>query len=223
VLPTIQQQVAERQLSPDEQIVALGYTTADHILTSQATHGIKLIGPVADDHSWQAQAGAGFAAAQFVIDWERECATCPQGHTSAEWLPRQDDHGQISIQIKFAKADCTSCPLRGQCTQSKTQPRFLQVRDRAHYEVLQAARQRQKTELFKTQYAARAGIEGTISQGTRTSDLRRSRYIGLPKTRLLHLLIAAALNFLRVAAWLLETPRARTRQSAFGRLVPASG
>jgi transposase len=223
VLPTIQQQLADRHLSPDEQIVDLGYTTADHILTSQADHGINLIGPVADNHSWQAQAGAGFAAAQFVIDWERQCATCPQGHTSAEWLARQDDHGQTSIQIKFAKADCTTCPVRAQCTQSRTQPRFLQVRDRGHYEVLQAARQRQKTELFKTQYAARAGIEGTISQGTRTSDLRRSRYIGLPKTRLLHLLIAAALNFTRVAAWLAETPRARTRQSAFARLVPASG
>jgi len=223
VLPTIQQHLAERQLIPSEHIVDSGYPTADHMLTSRTTHGIDLIGPLAEDHSWQAKAGTGFAAAQFVIDWERQCATCPQGHTSAEWLERQDENGQTSIQIKFAKVDCTSCPVRAQCTQSKTQPRFLQVRDRAHYEVLAAARQRQKTELFKAQYAARAGIEGTISQGTRTSDLRRSRYIGLPKTRLLHLLIAAALNFIRVAAWLAETPRARTRQSAFARLVAASG
>ena len=223
VLPTIQQQLAARQLIPGEQIVDSGYPTADHLLTSQVTYGIDLIGPLAEDHSWQARAQTGFAAAQFVLDWEQQRATCPQGHTSVEWLRRQDDHGQTSIQIKFAKVDCAACPVRSQCTQSKLQPRFLQVRDQAHYEVLQAARQRQKTELFKTQYAARAGIEGTISQGTRTSDLRRSRYIGLPKTRLLHLLIAAALNFIRVAAWLAETPRARTRQSAFARLVPASG
>jgi transposase len=46
---------------------------------------------------------------------------------------------------------------------------------------------------------------------------------GVVKTRLLHLLIAAALNFIRVAAWLADTPRARTRQSAFARLAPASG
>jgi transposase len=223
VLPTIQHQLAKRHLSPGEQLVDLGYVTANHILTSQDDQGIDLIGPVADDHSWQAQADQGFAAAQFVIDWERECAICPQGHTSAQWLARQDEHGQTSLQIKFAKTDCAACPVRAQCTQSKVQPRLLQVRDRVHYDILQAARQRQKTELFKTQYAARAGIEGTISQGTRTSDLRRSRYIGLPKTRLLHLLIAAALNFIRVAAWLAETPRARTRQSAFARLALASG
>jgi transposase len=223
VLPIIQQQLAARDLIPGEQIVDSGYPTAEHLLTSQTTHGIDVIGPLAADHSWQAKAGEGFAAAHFVIDWEHERATCPQGKTSAHWLLRQDDHGQTSIQIKFAKGDCAACPVRAQCTQSKIQPRFLQVRDQAHYEVLQAARARQKTEVFKTQYAARAGIEGTLSQGTRTSDLRRSRYIGLPKTRLLHILIAAALNFIRVAAWLAETPRARTRQSAFARLAPASG
>jgi transposase len=222
VLPTIQQHLAERQLIPGEHIVDSGYPTADHLLTSRTTHAIDLIGPLAEDHSWQAQAGNGFAAAQFVIDWERQCATCPQGHTSSQWLERQDEHDQTSIQIKFAKADCAACPVRAQCTQSKLQPRLLQVRDQVHYDVLQAARQRQKTELFKTQYAARAGIEGTISQGTRTSDLRRSRYIGLPKTRLLHLLIAAALNFIRVAAWLAETPHARTRQTAFARLALAA-
>ncbi len=40
--------------------------------------------------------------------------------------------------------------------------------------------------------------EGTISQGVSLGDLRQSRYHGLAKTRLLHLLIATALNFVRV-------------------------
>ena len=84
------------------------------------------------------------------------------------------------------------------------------LRAQAQYEALQAARERQQTELFRTTYNQRAGIEGTISQGTRISDLRRSRYIGETKTRLLHLLIGAALNFVRVAEWLAGTPRART-------------
>jgi hypothetical protein len=92
----------------------------------------------------------------------------------------------------------------------------LVLRNREHYEALQAARERQQSELFQAEYARRAGIEGTISQGTHTGDLRRSRYIGFPKTRLMHLLLGAALNFMRVAAWLAETPRSRTRPSAFG-------
>ena len=96
------------------------------------------------------------------------------------------------------------------------------MRERDHYLALQAARDRQQSEVFKQQYARRAGIEGTISQGTHTSDLRRSRYIGLAKTRLMHLLLAAALNFMRVAAWLAETPRSGTRQSAFAALAGAA-
>ena len=109
------------------------------------------------------------------------------------------------------------------CVHSPTAPRGLQVRDRDPYEALQAARHRQQTALFKAQYARWAGVEGTISQVTRMGDLRRSRYIGLAKTRLLHLLVATALNFMRVAAWLAETPRSRTRPSAFAALAGAFG
>jgi hypothetical protein len=71
-------------------------------------------------------------------------------------------------------------------------------------------------------YAKRAGIEGTLSQGVRMGDLRRTRYIGLPKTRLLHLLIAAALNVVRIAAWLAETPLAQTRTPPFVALGKAA-
>ena len=97
----------------------------------------------------------------------------------------------------------------------------LTIRTQAHYEALQAARERQSTEAFKEQYAARAGVEGTISQGTRISDMRRSRSMGEAKTRLLQLLIGAALNFVRVAVWLADVPPAQTRRSAFARLAPA--
>jgi hypothetical protein len=37
----------------------------------------------------------------------------------------------------------------------------------------------------------------------------------------MHLLLAAAMNFMRVAAWLADTPRSRTRQSAFAALGTA--
>ncbi len=53
----------------------------------------------------------------------------------------------------------------------------------------------------------------------RRCDLRQSRYIGLAKTRLLHLLIATALNFVRTAAWLADIPLAHTRRSAFAVLM----
>ena len=98
-------------------------------------------------------------------------------------------------------------------------PEARDGKKRDHYIALQTARVRQQTEAFKRTYARRAGIEGTIAQGTRTGDLRRARYSGLGKTQLRHLLLAAALNFRRVAAWGAEIPRARTRPSAFAALA----
>jgi transposase len=213
--PIVQTNLAARDLRPGEHIVDGGYVTAEHLLTSRQDHGIDLLGPVPQDYSWQAQAEEGFAAAQFVIDWEAQTAICPQGKTSACWMSRQDHHGHPIVHIKFAKADCLACAQRSSCTRSATQPRLIMIRAQDQYEALQAARQRQATATFKAQYAARAGIEGTISQGTRTGDLRRSRYIGLAKTALHHLLLATGINLLRVCAWLADVPRSRTRRSAF--------
>jgi transposase len=223
VLPSIQDNLEARQVTPAEQIVVSGYMSADHLLTSGADHQIDLIGPAADEHSWQAKAGNGFAAAQFVIDWDAQQATCPQGQRSVIWRERTARHGHATTHITFSKPFCGACVRRTDCTRSAPAPRALVVRERDHYEALQAARERQQTELFKAQYARRAGLEGSISQGVHSGDLRRSRYNGELKTRLMHLLLAAALNFMRVANWLAETPRSRTRRSAFAALASAPG
>ena len=216
---TIQAQLAARDLVPGEHIVDMGYVSAEQLVTSHE-QGIDLVGPVTEDHSWQARANEGFGAAQFVIDWEAEQARCPQGKTSLIWKPTKDRTGHDVINIRFAYEDCRDCVVRGQCVKSKRE-RALSIRRKAEFEALQEARKRQRTEVFREQYAVRAGVEGTISQGTRISDMRRSRYVGEAKTRLLQLLIGAALNFMRVAAWLADVPHAQTRQSAFSRLVGA--
>ena len=56
----------------------------------------------------------------------------------------------------------------------------------------------------------------------RAFDLRRSRYVGLPKTHLQHLGIATAINLVRLVAWLNGNPLAPTRVSAFERLSNAA-
>jgi transposase len=45
--------------------------------------------------------------------------------------------------------------------------------------------------------------------------MRRTRYIGLPKTHLQHLLMATALNAVRIGEWLAGTPHAKTRIAPF--------
>ena len=137
-------------------------------------------------------------------------------------MERIDHRGHGVIHIRFAKAVCQACPVRAQCTHAVSGPRSLMIRDREHYAALQTARQRQTTAAFKQQYAARAGVEGTISQAVRVGDLRRARYIGLAKTHLQHLLTATGLNILRLGEWFGEKPSARSRISPFVALAAAS-
>jgi transposase len=96
------------------------------------------------------------------------------------------------------------------------------LRPQAQHSALQAARARQETSELKAQSARRAGVEGTFTQGTRRSDRRHARYLGLAKTQLQQVLTAVALNLFRVLDWLAEVPRAKTRTAAFARLMAAS-
>ncbi len=93
------------------------------------------------------------------------------------------------------------------------------MRPHEQYVALQAAREREKTPEYASEYARRAGVEGTLSRGVRACGLRRSRYIGQAKVHLGNLLVAAALNFLRIGEWLSGLTRAKTRYSPFTRLM----
>ncbi len=86
-------------------------------------------------------------------------------------------------------------------------------------QALLTARQREETEEYKQVYRYRAGIEGTHSQGVRALGLRRSRYIGLPKTHLGHVATAAAINVIQLTSWLRGEAPEQTRTSPFKRIM----
>jgi transposase len=218
VLPTIQAALVERDLAPAEHLVDSGYVSAATLVSSQKQQ-IDLVGPARGEGGWQARVEGALTARQFAIDWEAKQVRCPAGKQSKGWSASTGRSGQAQISVQFDQKDCSPCGLRGQCVASETRARAMTLLPQAQHEALQAARKRQDTQGFGEQYRARAGIEGTIGQGSRIADLHRTRYRGLAKTKLLHILIATALNFLRVAAWLLDRPRAQTRQSAFARLA----
>jgi transposase len=224
-LPAIQQDLAAHDLLPDEQIVDAGYVEAGTLVESER-RGIKLCGPTRSDTSWQGRAGAGFAAADFHYDFARCVATCPAGRISSNWQKRPDRYGGKEIQIKFATRDCKPCPQRAQCTQTACGRRLLTIQPEAEFRALQEARRREAEPEFKERYAARAGVEGTLSQAVRRCGLRRARYVGQAKTHLQNLCTAVALNLVRLLNWIAETPLAATRRSAFAKcykpkVVPA--
>jgi transposase len=210
-----------RDLLPAEHIVDKGYTDSQVLVESPQTYGVTLIGPVADDPSWQARTGTGFDKSQFLVDWERQVVTCPMGKQSISWLPHTYPKNGMTWEVRFARKDCTPCPRRAQCTRAKKEPRIVGLQAREPYEALQEARKRQTTEEFRQQYAPRAGIESTHAQGIRRCGLRQARYVGLAKTHFQHLATAAALNFVRLGEWLTGTPRAKTRCSPFAALKAA--
>jgi transposase len=222
VVGCIHETLKEHDLLPGIHLVDMGYVDAELLANSQQEYGVDLFGPARGDIHEQARAGKGFDAAQFRIDWETEQAICPAGCHSISWTSAVDNRDNDVIKLKFATTDCSVCTHQADCTHSSPPRRTLTIRPRDQYLALQAARARQTTEAFKEQYAARAGIEGTLSQGIRAFELRRARYIGLARTHLQNVLTATAMNFVRVSMWFSDTPRAQTRQSAFQRLVAAA-
>jgi transposase len=213
--------LARRGLLPGEHLVDKGYTDSHVLVDSRQRYDVTILGPVAGDPSWQAREG-GLTKADFHVDWGREVVTCPAGKESISWLPHTWRRGGMVFEARFARRDCTPCPLRPRCTRAEREPRIVGLQAREHFEALQHARRHQETEAFRASYAARAGIEGTHAQAIHRCGLRRSRYIGLAKTRLQHAITAAAINLVRVAEWFAGTPVARTRLSHFAALQAAA-
>jgi transposase len=218
-LEAIQQDLAQVGLLPAEQLVDMGYGSGETIHTSQNEYGVELICPVHQDTSWQAKTPGAFDQTCFEIDWQAQQATCPAGHPSRTWITTKTLHDQPAIFVRFSPTHCTPCPVREHCTHSQSGGRELTLIPQDAYLALQKARQRQQEPKFSKQYAQRAGIEGTLSQAVGTLGVRQARYVGLAKTHLQHLLVAVALNWIRIIAWLEEIPRAKTRVSHFAALA----
>lgn len=73
-------------------------------------------------------------------------------------------------------------------------------------DVLHQARKEQKTVQGKERYKIRAGIESTTFEAVLAHSLRKSRYCGMAKTSLQHQLTGAAINLVRINAWLNTIP-----------------
>ena len=220
VAPLLEQ---ERKLgrAPEEMYVDMGYTSGP-LLVQQASLGTQLMGPVATSSSWQQREQRGFAPQDFELDWQEQVARCPQGQRSQSWSQGEDKRGKPITVIQFAKAVCQACPVRSCCTRSPD-GRSLTLGREPVQQALEQRRREQVTPAFQKQYARRAGVEATISQGVRTKGLRLARYRGQDKVHLHHLRIAAAINLVRIDHWVAAQEQGRPARrprplSRFGQL-----
>jgi transposase len=214
--------LATKGLLPAEHFVDSAYVDAALLVSSHRDHGISLEGPVRSVSSWQARMGQGYDLRHFVIDWEHERVTCPEGKISVSWRLARNEDGSPRINARFSRSDCGACPARALCTPAKDARRSVYFHPREEYEALNAARARTHDPAWQERYHVRAGVEGTLSQGVRAFGMRRSRYIGLAKTGLQQVCTAVAMNVSRVVNWLDGLPRAKTRVTRFAALAVAT-
>ena len=212
----IHARLAARDLLPAEHLVDAGYT-AGHVLVESAARGVRLVGPLSDESSWQARHPDGLTSAQFRLDWAQSVAVCPQGQRSRSWSLHDNADGQPVVDIKFAPSVCAACPVRERCTRGAA-GRTLQLS--IYHDVILAARQEQQTAAFQQAYTRRAGIEGTVSETVRAHGARKTRYIGLAKTQVQAILTAIAVNLKRAALWLMAKVPAHTRAPGLACLAP---
>ncbi|MFG2276999.1 IS1182 family transposase [Streptomyces chartreusis] len=217
----IHDDLATRRLAPAEHVVDTAYLSPAQIERAQRVHGITLLGPVLADNSRQAKADSGFDKTAFTIDWGNEQAICPRGATSVFWNELHIS-GHTYLQARFAERDCRPCPDRARCTSSATGSRSIAVLPQALHEIQMRNRLDQQTQQWQRRYAIRAGIESTLSQNVRAHGLRRSRYRGLTRTHVQHVLTAMACNLSRLASWH-DTTSSPRRASRFQTLCTAAG
>ena len=144
VLCTIHDDLAEKELLPDQHLTDAGYVTSANLVKTQVSYGVDLVGPTLKTHWYQAQTG--YDLTQFSIDWQAEMVTCPQGRISSSWTPVQDA-GKSLIKVKFSQSDCKVCPSRTACT--GTTRRSMTLHPKEQMQALFAARKREQTEEWK--------------------------------------------------------------------------
>jgi transposase len=220
VTEDIHASLARRDLLPEVHLVDAGYIDAEQVYLAQRDHRLELLGPLARDTTRGRTEGVNFDNTHFTVDWENRRATCPGGRTSTKWSETVSHRGTPVTRLKFAARDCVSCSVRQQCTDS-VHGRSLTLRPRAEHEILQRIRPQQDTRQWWERYHQRAGIEGTVAQAAHSLGMRRSRYRGLAKTHLHHIFTSAAINLIRIDAWLSGRPLAPTRTTPFAALRPA--
>ncbi|WP_405593185.1 IS1182 family transposase [Streptomyces sp. NBC_01190] len=203
-LPGIHTRLARRGLLPGEHLVDGGHTSPVHLERAAREHQITVSGPLPGNPTRQHRKGEGFDRDDFHIDSDRRQVTCPQGQVSAGWhspYPTSSPTAAPLIVARFTKSQCRPCPARTQCTTTADSARNVGFPPRELRDLQLRVRAEQQTPDWKTRYAVRSGVEGTINELAHGHAMRHCRYRGQPKAHLQHVLTAIAVNIERLSRW----------------------
>ncbi|MFE9385832.1 transposase [Streptomyces sp. NPDC007025] len=119
------------------------------------------------------------------------------------------------IVARFAKGQCRPCPVRTQCTTTRDNARTVGFPPRELRGLQLRVSAEQLTPEWKTRYAVRSGVEGTVNDSAHGHGMRHCRYRGQGKVRLQHVLTAIAVNIERLAGLPTEESLPARRPTAF--------
>jgi transposase len=142
-----------------------------------------------------------FSVSDFLIEFNEADApvamVCPAGELAEAPKWKQDKHAWV---FYFKKKQCEGCSLRARCTKQK---RGRQVSVDEHYQLTEAARERQGTPEGKAAQRERYRIERQFAMQKQRGG-GRTRYRGLPKNRLLGWAWGIYLNVMTITRYVSE-------------------
>ncbi|MGI8609756.1 MAG: IS1182 family transposase [Candidatus Dormibacteria bacterium] len=177
-------QQQEVGLNPREAVADMAYAGAELRADAQAA-GTTLVTRAAV----RAQ-GERFGKADFAIDCEAGTVTCPAGQVAT--FNFRAGH---STEAVFAVATCAACPLASKCLSKPATGRAVGIHP--HEDQLQAAAARRLRPDFDRIMRKRPTVERKQAHWNAKGG-RRSRYMGLSKTRLQAFWSAAMVNLERM-------------------------
>lgn len=145
--------------------------------------------------------GEPFHKAHFQIDLEKNCITCPANQTTHNFEYVKYSASGTPVKKFFWPLEvCQACPHKDECLGGKEKAKARTVTLHPQEDLLQKAREYQKTEDFRQDMKDRQQAEHRFARMMQ-HGMRQARYFGRGKVLLQAAMTAALLNLLIVMGW----------------------
>lgn len=186
---TVDQAMVRIGRCPDAVCADAAYANGPNAAAMEA-RGVRLVSPPRriGRHAGQ------FTTEDFVYEETSDVYVCPADQTLAYIATERTKKRRR--RYRAPRAVCTVCRFRSRCT--KSDRKVLQISP--HHDALRRLRADAKTDSFRELYRARAPvIEGVFAEEKQWHGLRRAWRRGLSNMLIQSLLVAAVVNFKRLA------------------------
>lgn len=190
LIPAIES-TQERGLGPEEVLADSHYGGDDNIAAADEL-GVEVVAPAMPGSKKDDELGL----EDFEFSEDGEALRCPAGHAPVK---KKTNRKKGRHSVGFDSAKCANCPHADHCpTKPGKKERYLRYNNKE----ARLARRRavERTPEFKNRYRMRAGVEATMSDLDRLTNIKRLRVRGLPAVRFAATLKATGVNIFRATA-----------------------